>query len=333
LGQAYAQSPEAFKYQAVIRDANNAPLAWQSVRIRISILESSATGSVVYQEFHAPTTSAIGLVSLNIGEGTVLSGSFDAINFELYEHFLQVEVDETGGTNYYALGTSKLLSVPYALVADVAATALDVDDADADPANEIQDISLSGKDLSISQGSTVTLDVDDADADPNNEIQDITLNGNALSISQGSTVNLPTFTAGDGISIVNGEITNLKPSLWEQNNEIVFVDSSNLVGIGISSNDTIPDGAQLFVNGNLHLAPDSNIVGVDEIIGFNDLRFAANPTRSEDMVIANTGRVTFEEEVGINQTFSFIDLNVRNQPGNSTVFQVEDTTGSDLFEV
>ncbi|MEL7341745.1 MAG: hypothetical protein AAGM67_14790, partial [Bacteroidota bacterium] len=291
LGQAYAQSPEAFKYQAVIRDANNAPLAWQSVRIRISILESSATGSVVYQEFHAPTTSAIGLVSLNIGEGTVLSGSFDAINFELYDHYLQVEVDETGGTNYFALGTSKLLSVPYALFSDIAGTALDVDDADADPTNEIQDI---------------------------------TLNGNALSISQGSTVNLPTFTAGDGISIVNGEISNLQPSLWEQNNEIVFVDSSNLVGIGISSSDTIPDGAQLFVNGNLHLALDSNLVGVDEIIGFNDIRFAANPTRNNDMVIANTGRVTFEEEVGINQTFSFIDLNVRNQPGNSSVFQVED---------
>jgi len=51
------------------------------------------------------------------------------------------------------------------------------------------------------------------------------------------------------------------------------------------------------------------------------------------MVISGNGRVTFAEEVGINQAFSFVDLNVRNQPGNSTVFQVEDTTGTDLFEV
>ncbi|MEL7530105.1 MAG: hypothetical protein AAFN10_02295 [Bacteroidota bacterium] len=299
LNQAYAQSPEAFKYQAVVRDANNAPLAWQNVSIRISILESTPNGTAVYQEAHAVTTSALGLVSLNIGEGTVLYGTFAGIDFGSYDHFLQLEVDESGGTNYYVLGSSQLLSVPYALFATQAATALDVDDADADPANEIQDLWLNGNDLSITQGNTVTL---------------------------------PSFTAGDGISIINGEISNLKPSLWEIDSNVVFVDS-NQVAIGINDSSSVPDDNKLFVNGNIRLADDSSLFGIDQIVGFNDIRFAANPSRSNDVVIANNGRVTFEEEVGINQVFSFVDLNVRNQPGNSTVFQVEDTTGTDLFEV
>ncbi|MEM6348688.1 MAG: hypothetical protein AAF927_32690 [Bacteroidota bacterium] len=299
LNHSFAQSPEAFKYQAVVRDANNAPLAWQNVSIRISILESSPNGSAVYQEAHNVTTSALGLVSLNLGEGTVLSGTFAGIQFESYDHFLQIEVDESGGTNYYVLGTSQLLSVPYSLFASTAGTALDVDDADADPANELQDISL---------------------------------NGNDLSISQGSTLSLPSLTAGDGIRIDNGVISNLKPSLWNLDSNLVFVDS-NQVAIGFRDSTSILDDNKLFVNGNIRLAEDSSLLGIGQMVGASGISLAANPSRDADIELFDNGRVRFEEEVGINQVFSFIDLNVRNQPGNSTVLQIEDTTGHDIFEV
>ena len=62
-----------------------------------------------------------------------------------------------------------------------ALTGIDINDADADPNNEIQDLSLVGSDLSISSGSTIDLSVlEDADGDPNNEIQDLSLNGTDL---------------------------------------------------------------------------------------------------------------------------------------------------------
>lgn len=264
LNLAVAQSPEALKYQAVVRDANNAPLAWQSVTVRISILESSPTGTASYQETHSATTTELGLISLNIGEGSVLYGSFDAIDWGSYEHFLQVEVDQYGGTNYELLGTSQLLSVPYALFA-----------------------------------------------------------------KEAGSVDL---IAGEGISISGNEISNDKPSLWKFKANTVFVDS-NQVAIGINDTTIVPDDAALFVQGNIRVAEDSALLGVGQIVGGGRISFAADSSREDDIVLASTGRVTFEQEVGINQTFSFIDLNVRNQDGNSTVFQLEDTVGTDLFEV
>lgn len=297
--QVFAQAPEAFKYQAVVRDANYAPLVNQYVNIRISILQDSWTGPVIYQEVHSPTTSSLGLVSLNIGEGTVWSGTFKDIDWGGYEHFLQVEVDPAGGSNYYVLGTSQLLSVPYALFAKEAETAKYVDDADADSTNELQ-----------------TLDI----------------NGNDLSISKGNTVRLPALEAGDGISLDSGFITNIKPSLWLQDSNVVFVDEQ-VVGIGIPDSFIFPTEASLFVNGDIHVKEDAELEGIGQITGGMGIDFAGNPNRSQDMRLLSNGRVEFEEEVGINQVFSFVDLNVRNQAGNSTVFQVEDTAGSDIFEV
>ena len=117
---AIAQSPEAFKYQAVARDAGGQILANQSVSFRISILQGSASGTSVYSETHAATTNTFGLVNLEIGDGTVASGDFSAIEWGAYTYFTQIEMDETGGSNYLMLGTSQLLSVPYALHAKTA---------------------------------------------------------------------------------------------------------------------------------------------------------------------------------------------------------------------
>jgi hypothetical protein len=76
-----AQSPEKMSYQAVIRNASNTLVANQSVGIKISILQGTATGSSVYTETHTITTNANGLASLQIGGGTVISGAFSSIDF------------------------------------------------------------------------------------------------------------------------------------------------------------------------------------------------------------------------------------------------------------
>jgi hypothetical protein len=113
--QSIAQAPEKMSYQAVIRDANDHLVANQAVGMQVSILKGSASGTAVYVETQGPTSSANGLVSMEIGGGTVVSGDFAAIDWANGPYFIKTETDPTGGTNYSIVGTSELLSVPYAL--------------------------------------------------------------------------------------------------------------------------------------------------------------------------------------------------------------------------
>ncbi len=110
----FAQTPQSFKYQAVIRDVNGAVLQNQSVGLQISILQGSNAGPSVYSETWTKTTNEFGLISLNIGEGAT-SDNLSAVSWKADNYWVKVELDETGGTNYTEMGTSKLLSVPYAL--------------------------------------------------------------------------------------------------------------------------------------------------------------------------------------------------------------------------
>ncbi len=118
-----AQVPQQISYQSVIRDGNNKVLAASTVGIKISLLQGSATGSAVYVETHRKTTNANGLVTLEIGTGTVLSGSFASINWANGPYLIKTETDPTGGTNYGIPGIAPLNSVPYALYAEKASVA------------------------------------------------------------------------------------------------------------------------------------------------------------------------------------------------------------------
>lgn len=118
----FAQTPEKLSYQAVIRNSSNALVANTQVGMQISILQGSESGTPVYVETHVTSTNANGLVSLEIGKGTVLSGDFTTIDWTNGPYFIKTETDPTGGVNYSMTGTSQLLSVPYALHAKTAET-------------------------------------------------------------------------------------------------------------------------------------------------------------------------------------------------------------------
>jgi hypothetical protein len=118
LVHSFAQSPQAFKYQTVVRDAMGGLIINQQVAFQISLLQGDPSGTIVYTETFDPLTNEQGLVSLEIGNGTVVTGDFSSIDWSLGDYFLQVEMDETGGTDYQIMGTSQLLSVPYALYAE-----------------------------------------------------------------------------------------------------------------------------------------------------------------------------------------------------------------------
>ncbi len=112
-GALAAQVPQAFDFQAVARDASGNVLSAQPLSVRFSIHSGTASGPIAYQEVHATTTSAFGLFSLAVGQGVAVQGSFAEVPWGSAPHFLQVELDASG--SYVDMGTSKLLSVPYAL--------------------------------------------------------------------------------------------------------------------------------------------------------------------------------------------------------------------------
>lgn len=114
---AFAQSPEKMSYQAVVRNTSNSLVTNQAVGMQISILQGSTTGSAVYEETHTTTSNANGLVTLEIGGGTVVSGTMATINWANGPYFIKTETDPSGGTNYTITGISQLLSTPYALYA------------------------------------------------------------------------------------------------------------------------------------------------------------------------------------------------------------------------
>ncbi|MDP2387513.1 MAG: hypothetical protein Q8M29_14140 [Bacteroidota bacterium] len=113
-----AQAPQGINYQGVARNAAGVELSNQSIGIELSVLEGSPSGTTIYTETHALTTDANGLFTLVIGAGTPTTGTFNAINWAVGgSKFLKVSMDITGGTSYQLMGTSQMLSVPYALCA------------------------------------------------------------------------------------------------------------------------------------------------------------------------------------------------------------------------
>ncbi len=111
-----AQAPQSLNYQAVARDNAGAILQNRNVSFRISITHGNG-GLMLYQETHSTSTNQFGLVTLSIGTGSNASGSFELVDWGNVNPWLQVEMDPAGGTAFTNMGTSQLLSVPYALFA------------------------------------------------------------------------------------------------------------------------------------------------------------------------------------------------------------------------
>lgn len=119
----WSQTPQAFKYQTVVRNIDGSLMVDTSIHFRFSILKESFNGDSVYVENHLLMTSSLGLVHAQIGAGNVVSGSFDSINWGASEYFLKTEIKFSDTEEYLIMGISQLLSVPYALFAENVANA------------------------------------------------------------------------------------------------------------------------------------------------------------------------------------------------------------------
>ncbi|MEO0472183.1 MAG: tail fiber domain-containing protein [Bacteroidota bacterium] len=268
----FGQLTDGFNYQAVARDAGGAILPNTSINIRFQIKTGDPSGNNAYTETHAPTTNEFGLFSLVIGKGNVESGSFGAVDWSGDKQFLIVEL------NGSKIDTSQFQAVPYSQLAtdmeladltDISGTPAvgqilrwdgtewgpgdDIsDDADADANNELQTISKSGNNVTLSDGGgTFTDEVDDADADPNNEIQTISKSGNTVTLSNGGgtfndAVNdndsnpnneIQTLTlSGNNIVLSNGggSVAIPSSSVWNTASNDIYFSSGN-VGVGVNN--------------------------------------------------------------------------------------------------
>jgi len=115
-GIAFSQSPQGINYQATIRNSTGALMINQSTTVKFTVHQGEATGTAVYQEQHTTTTDNVGAFKLIFGQGTPLTGMFNQINWSLGNFHLEIEVNT--GQGFISLGTTQLLSVPYALYAE-----------------------------------------------------------------------------------------------------------------------------------------------------------------------------------------------------------------------
>jgi hypothetical protein len=174
-----AQVPQALNYQAIARNIDGTIIPGQSVGVRFTILDGSASGTTVYQETHQTVTNNFGLFTLSVGTGTIVSGTIAAIDWSTGGgKYLKVEIAPQGGSNYTIQGTTQLLSVPYALYAEK--TKL-----------------TGGNAITITNGNTISANYIAGTA--------ITINGNTIAGN---------YQAGPGITINGNTISSNAGNAW-----------------------------------------------------------------------------------------------------------------------
>jgi uncharacterized protein (TIGR02145 family) len=111
-----AQAPQGFNYQATVRNSAGDLIVNTNVYVKFNVMQGSQTSLPVFTEIHYVPTDDLGQVNLVIGQGTANTGTFSELDWSLGSYYLGIELDT--GSGYVAMGTTQLLSVPYALYAE-----------------------------------------------------------------------------------------------------------------------------------------------------------------------------------------------------------------------
>jgi len=223
--RALGQVPQKMSFQAVVRDAEGKLVTNRPVGMRISILRGMSGGPVVFSETHKPTTNANGLVSLEIGSGTTVSGFFAAINWSIGPYFVQTETDLNGGTAYSISSVSQLLSVPYALYAKTAENGDEIVTITGSGATTVTgdypNFTVHSPENNIDYSAGPGISIDGTTIINTAPDQPITLTGTGATTVSGtypdfvitSTDTNTTYSAGPGIAFNGTVISNTAPDL------------------------------------------------------------------------------------------------------------------------
>ncbi|MCE9539996.1 MAG: hypothetical protein K8R85_12375 [Bacteroidetes bacterium] len=318
----FAQIPQSFKYQAVVRDAAGVLSVNKIISIKTSVLAGSTTGSSVYTETQTLSTNEYGVVSLNIGAGTLVSGNFSTISWGATTYFVKTELDINGGSTYVFMGTSQILSVPYALYAEKTGSSLS--DHDTSATNELQTLSISGKNLSISNGNTVVLPQDS-----------LSISGYTLGITNGNTVNLPSpqtiSIIGDSLHISNansiylsGSVdldaspTNELQTLTRVNDTLKISMGNNVVFPHDNDRDSINEIQNLSILGKVISISKANSITLKDNDSLNEIQSLTLTQGSLKLSKANTVHLPDSSATNELQTLSVLkDTLITISNGNS----------------
>lgn len=341
LFSASAQAPQKMSYQAVIRNNSNALVTSTVVGIKTSILQGSVSGTAVYVETQAPTTNSNGLVTLEIGTGTIVSGTMAGIDWSAGPYFIKTETDPAGGTNYSITGTSQLLSVPYALHSKTAenvptnVSALNNDagyissEVDGSITNEIQNLSQvltvgnNANSNNIVNVGKIGVGTASPAASAALEINSTT---GALLLPRMTTAQRNTLTPIEGMLIYNTEAIKFQGCIPSPSSAIVHNDNA-----AISSSTSVgTDGAGTPNNVGQSFVPTTN--GTLQNITVN-----VNRASSDTVVcyvytgIGYGGTLLGQVTTALNATGAFvIDLSSQNislQSGQSYSFRLYSAAG------
>ena len=224
LGNAQ-QAPQALNYQAVARTANGLIIPTQNISVRFSILDGTVNGPLVFQETHTTATNNYGLFILAIGRGTLVSGTFAAVNWGNSDKFLKVEIAADGTTNYQLQGTTQLLSVPYSLYSERTKLLAGNNTINITNGNTITGNYLAANNTVLVNGNTIAGNYQPA----NNTIL---VNGNTIAGN---------YQAGNSTVLVSG---NSITGNYQAANNTVLVNGNTIAGNYQAANNTI------LVNGN-----------------------------------------------------------------------------------
>ncbi len=253
-----SQSPQQISYQGVARNASGAVLSNTTIAVKFDIHQGSALGSVVFSEQHQGATA---LTTNAFGLFSTGIGSINNLNTVSWANgpfFVEVLIDPSNGTSYNSVGTQQLMSVPYALYAEKA--------GNASPTPTI----------TINAPNTIT------------------------NLATGSySINIPaatSFSAGNGISVINGVITNTLPAITPT----LDVVGGILTGTYPTHTLTIPSsttnlvqGDNIFINksGNTYtistVTPTLNVTG-GTLTGTYPTQTLTIPNSTTTLVSANT---------------------------------------------
>ena len=233
---AFAQAPQSFQYQAVVRDVNGVALINQPVDFQLSIIPGLPTNPAEYVETHTDTTNSFGIVTLSVGSGTT-TNNFTAINWGSAPHFIKVEADL--GTGLIDMGTTQLLSVPYSLFSEQSG-------------NGDVPVVINGAGATTVTGTypnftiSSTDNVNDADANPTNEIQVLSISNDTMYLSNGGYVFMGNYS----------------DTLWKKSGNSIYNTNSDNVGVGINN----PSG-RMVVQGSSTASPSDPLFEVKNSLG------------------------------------------------------------------
>ena len=311
--------PQKIDFQAVARDVTGSLVDNQDISVRLTILKQPLPGTVVYEEEHLARTDQYGHFVLPIGAGNATRESFRDVDWTKGPHFVKIELDTKGGADYAEMGTLELMTVPYAFYAKHAEN---VNDADADPQNEIQQLGLQGEVLSIQGGNSIQL----PDPSSENELQTLAVGeNNVLSISRGNSVQLPGGS-----------------SRWKEKGQSVYLEDGK-VGIGLNS---VPHTLSLFGQNQAYMSflTSATEIGLKNgfLVGLNRLSNTAliwNYERGEirfgtddkpRMLISTLGRVGIgttspSEKLTVNSSTSDVGLRINAGENQSAQLYLSET--------